>query len=79
MQRAINTIIEEVVFLLWFTYIHYWETDIFTDVFSLRPPRDYVNSPVVKYLSVHPCGGGVENTRRDPASRKRRRKGNSQI
>jgi hypothetical protein len=27
----------------------------------------------------HPCGGGVEYLHRDPASRRRRRKGKSQI
>jgi hypothetical protein len=30
-------------------------------------------------LIINPCGGGVEYLRRDPASRKRRRKGTSQI
>jgi hypothetical protein len=28
---------------------------------------------------THPCGGGVEYLHRDPASRRRRRKGKSQI
>jgi hypothetical protein len=28
---------------------------------------------------AHPCGGGVEYLHRDPASRRRRRKGKSQI
>jgi hypothetical protein len=46
MQRAVNTIVDEMVFLLWFAYIHCWTTD----VFALGPPRDYVSSPVLKYL-----------------------------
>jgi hypothetical protein len=30
-------------------------------------------------LKIYPCGGGVEYLHRDPASRRRRRKGKSQI
>jgi hypothetical protein len=48
MQRAVNTTIEEEAFSLWFAYIHYWATD----VFSMRPPRDYTSSPVVNQKSV---------------------------
>jgi hypothetical protein len=32
-----------------------------------------------KIILVSPCGGGVEYLRRDPASRRRRREGKSQI
>jgi hypothetical protein len=48
MQRAVNTTIEEEVFSMWFAYIHYWATD----VFSMDPPRDYISSPVVNQKSV---------------------------
>jgi hypothetical protein len=39
MQRAVNTI-EKKVFSVWFAYIRFWATD----VFSVDPPRDYKSS-----------------------------------
>jgi hypothetical protein len=33
---------------MWFTYIHYWATAMF----SMDPPRDYISSPVVNQKSV---------------------------
>jgi hypothetical protein len=33
----------------------------------------------LRYRDSYPCGGGVEYLHRDPASRRRRRKGKSQI
>jgi hypothetical protein len=39
-------------------------------VFSMVPPRGYISSP---------CGGGIEYLHRDTASRRRRRKGKSQM
>jgi hypothetical protein len=74
MQRVVNTTIKEAMFSIWLAYIHCWATD----VFSVGPPRDYISNPVVNQESA-PCGGGVEYLHRDPASRKRRRKGKSQI
>jgi hypothetical protein len=44
MQRAVNITIEEEVFSVWFVYIHCWAND----VFSMGPPQDYINSPVVE-------------------------------
>jgi hypothetical protein len=43
MQRAINTITEEVAFSMWFAYIHCWPRDML----SMGPPQDYISSPVV--------------------------------
>jgi hypothetical protein len=43
--------------------------------FSVRGPcGDYITR-----ITSAPCGGGVEYLHRDPASRKRRRNGKSQI
>jgi hypothetical protein len=39
MQRAVNKIIKEEVFSMWFAYIHCGATD----VFSMAPPRDYIS------------------------------------
>jgi hypothetical protein len=48
MQRSLNTTIEKEVFSMWFAYINFWATD----VFSMGPPRDYINSAVVNQKSV---------------------------
>jgi hypothetical protein len=48
MQRAVNTTIEEAVLCMWFAYIRYWATD----VFSMASPGDYISSPVVNRKSV---------------------------
>jgi hypothetical protein len=47
MQRAVNTI-EEEVFSMWFAYTHYWVMD----VFSMVPPQACISSPVVNQNSV---------------------------
>jgi hypothetical protein len=47
MQRAVNTIAEE-VFSMLFAYMNCWETDIL----SMAPPPDYISSPVVNQKSV---------------------------
>jgi hypothetical protein len=47
MQRAVNTI-EEEVFSVWLAYIRCWTTD----VFFVGPRRDYISSPVVNQKSV---------------------------
>jgi hypothetical protein len=52
-------------------------------VFSVRGPcredmREYENRNLLRPQSSL-CGGGVEYLHRDPASRRRRRKGKSQI
>jgi hypothetical protein len=48
MQRAVNTIIEEEVFSMWFAYIHCRAMD----GFSMAPSRRYISSPVVNERSV---------------------------
>jgi hypothetical protein len=52
-----------------------------TDVFSVlwSDPRLYKEKPTIIDSSSYPCGGGVEYLHRDPASRRRRQKGKSQI
>jgi hypothetical protein len=40
-------------------------------------PRSYLK--LIGAIQAHPCGGGFEYLHRDPASRRRRRKGKSQI
>jgi hypothetical protein len=47
-------------------------------VFSVASAPGYVTRTSGR-LSGHLCGGGVEYIHRDPASRRRRRKGKSQI
>jgi hypothetical protein len=42
-------------------------------------PRLYNGSVFAAQVGENPCGGGVEYLHRDPASRRRRRKGKSQI
>jgi hypothetical protein len=39
----------------------------------------YYNATLLRVQFSHPCGGGIEYLHRDPASRRRRRKGKSQI
>jgi hypothetical protein len=51
-----------------------------SDVFCAVRPRLYNERELSCGDGVrHPCGGGVEYLHRDPASRRRRRKGKSQI
>jgi hypothetical protein len=43
-----------------------------------------IGSSIVKlsrnsFIRIHPCGGGVDYLHRDPTSRRRRRKGKSQM
>jgi hypothetical protein len=47
--------------------------------FLLGPCRGYITRTSCRYKRVDPCGGGVEYLHRDSASRRRRRKGKSQI
>jgi hypothetical protein len=47
MERVVSTI-EVEVFSMWFSYSHWWPTD----VFSMCPPLDYTSSPVVNQKSV---------------------------
>jgi hypothetical protein len=42
-------------------------------------PRCYKQGARLELSQTHPFGGGVEYLHRDPASRRRRRKGKSQI
>jgi hypothetical protein len=52
--------------------------DLLEAVFSmLSKPTLYSDGPTCKL--THPCGGGVKYLHRDPASRRRRRKGKSEI
>jgi hypothetical protein len=52
-------------------------------VFLRGPCRDFIRKGQSQllgtFLKALPCGGGVEYLHRDPASRRRRRKGKSQI
>jgi hypothetical protein len=48
MESAVNTTIEEEVFSMWFAYIHFWATN----VFSMDPPQDYISGTVVNQKSV---------------------------
>jgi hypothetical protein len=49
------------------------------EVFSMQSvPRLYNEEQLLRLRSLDPCGGGVEYLHRDPASRRRRRKGKSQ-
>jgi hypothetical protein len=47
--------------------------------FLCGPTRCYIWAKDIAILRRHPCGGGVKYLHRDPASRKRRRNGKSQI
>jgi hypothetical protein len=63
---------QKTVLSMWFANIHCWATD----VFSVRSdPSLYNERPTI----IGSCGGWVEYLHRDPASRRRRRKGKSQI
>jgi hypothetical protein len=46
--------------------------------FLCDPCRNYIKR-TSNYYEIFPCGGGVEYLHRDPASRRRRRKGKSRI
>jgi hypothetical protein len=74
-SRAVNTTIEEAMNSIWFAYIHCWATDVF---FVMSDPSLYNEKPTI-IDSWSPCGGGIEYLHRDPASRRRRRKGKSQM
>jgi hypothetical protein len=56
--------------------IYFRATDVFSVLWS--DPRLY-NEKTTITDSFNPCGGGVGYLHRDPASRRRRRKGKSQI
>jgi hypothetical protein len=43
---AVNTKIEEEVFSIWFAYIHFWATE----VYSIGPPRDYISRKSEEWL-----------------------------
>jgi hypothetical protein len=40
MQRAVNKTIEEQSFSMWFAYIHYWATDVFSMGTELNHKRE---------------------------------------
>jgi hypothetical protein len=48
-------------------------------VISVGFSRSYKIKLIREWERFYPCGGGVEYLHRDPASRRRRRKGKSQI
>jgi hypothetical protein len=55
-----------------------WTTTMGELCFLRGACREVISGAILE-LTQHPCGGGVEYLHRDPASRRRRRKGKSQI
>jgi hypothetical protein len=53
--------------------------ELLAGVFSVGSALGLYNENTSRAAIIHPCGGGFEYLHRDPASRRRRRKGKSQI
>jgi hypothetical protein len=71
MQQYNNTTIEKAVFSMWFAYIHFWATDMF----SMAPPRDSVSSPAVNQKSAEL---GMREKENEASPRQSRKKGSAE-